>query len=585
MRCCRPLVFIAAALIPALRGSTEGARLPTEPVRVMIPMRDGVRLAANLFHPPGGGRLPTILLRTPYDKGTKITPQLQAYVDHGYNVVNQDVRGRAESEGVFSPLWQEPGDGDDTINWIAAQPWSDGKVGMTGGSYLGFVQWKVAVWNNPHLKAIFPVVSGDDDYRDKFYSPGGAMKWGHRLEWIAENMHAPGYQPPPFQQYIWTVPERRAERVVTGENAPLLVKIFEHPAFDGFWKSISVRERLKYCKVPVFSVGGWYDNYVEGDLDAYASLRKYSGLNRIVIGPWPHNMSEKFPNYDFGPGAPQPLRKFQLDWFDEWLKGKEVPAEQTPPVRIFVMGANYWRDENEWPLARAIPTKLYLESKGRANSLNGQGVLREKAPHRDAADHYTYDPHNPVRTMGGAVCCNPKVFPWGPMDQRPVESRGDVLVYTTGALKDDVEVTGPISVVLYAATSAPDTDFTAKLVDVYPDGRAINLTDGILRTRYRDGLDQPKLLKETGPVRYIIDAGVTSNVFRKGHSIRLEISSSNFPRFDRNPNTGRPIADETELVKATQTIYHDRLHASYLAIPVIPPKALVTQTRVAEPRI
>jgi putative CocE/NonD family hydrolase len=239
-------------------------------------------------------------------------------------------------------------------------------------------------------------------------------------------------------------------------------------------------------------------------------------------------------------------------------------------VRIFVMGANRWREEREWPLPRTRWTPVYLDSKGRANSLNGDGGLVWKAPRRKFRDGFVYDPVNPVPTLGGAVCCNPKVFAWGPMDQRPVERRSDVLVYTSPPLHRDLEVTGPVRVVLYASTSARDTDFTAKLVDVFPNGEARNLTDGILRLRYRQSLEKPEIANPAEIYKITIDAGPTSNVFLKGHRIRLEISSSNFPRFDRNPNTGRPIADETEMRNASQTVYHDRLHLSQVVLPVVP---------------
>jgi putative CocE/NonD family hydrolase len=571
MRGLRSFLLTAAVLVPSVLGLGEASHAPFTRTEIWIPMRDGVRLAANLNRPSGLGRLPTILIRTPYNKGTDLHRNFQAFVDHGYNVVIQDVRGRYASEGDFEPLTQEPDDGEDTLNWIAAQSWSDGKIGMVGGSYLGFVQWQVAVLDNPHLLAIFPVVSGDDDYRDRVYSPGGAMKWGHRLEWVAENMAEPGYEPPPFDKFIWTLPPRQADHLVTGRSTSLLQSAFDHPAYDLFWKSLSIREKLKDMKTPVLSVGGWYDNYVEGDLDAFATLHKHGEPDRIIIGPWPHNMSEGFTTMDFGPAARLPLRRRQMQWFDHWLKGSNVaPLDPTPPVYIFVMGINQWRSENEWPLERAYSSRFYLESGGHANSMKGDGALTEFHGKLGGEDHFTYDPHNPVPTQGGAVCCNPKVFPWGPMDQRQVETRRDVLVYSTPPLAEDREVTGPISLVLFASTSAPDTDFTGKLVDVFPDGRAINLTDGILRTRYREGLDKPKPLKTTDPVKYTIDLGVTSNVFKKGHRIRLEVSSSNFPRFDRNPNTGRPIADEKQLWKAQQTVYHSLRKRSYLLLPIVP---------------
>jgi uncharacterized protein len=369
--------------------------------------------------------------------------------------------------------------------------------------------------------------------------------------------------------------------VVTGGTADILQAAFNHPSYDAYWKNLSTREKLKNLAVPVFSVGGWYDNYVEGDLDAFAQARKTTGLNRIVIGPWGHNMSEPIKTVDFGPHSTPPLRYRQMAWFDQWLRGKDEPGLASPPVRLFVMGANEWRDENEWPLARTIRTKFYLDSGGHSNSFTGDGSLSLNRPHKNGPeDHFVYDPRNPVPTLGGSVCCNNAVFPWGPFDQSPIEKRGDVLVYTTAPLKEDLEATGPISLILFAATSAPDTDFTGKLIDLYPDGRAMNLTDGILRMRYREGLDKPKLLSSNQPVKVTINLGPTSNLFRKGHRIRLEVSSSNFPRFDRNLNTGRPMADEVQLAKASQTIFHDRTHASYLELPIIPPKVTLEPARL-----
>ena len=539
-------------------------------VDVAVPMRDGVRLSANVFRPEAPRRYPTILVRTPYGKGRDLKPNYEDFVDHGYAVVVQDVRGRYRSEGVFRPLEQEPEDGDDTLNWIARQPWSDGRVGMLGGSYLGIVQWKVAVLDNPHLKAIFPAVSGCDDYRDRFYSNGGAMKLGQRLLWMSENLREPAFHPD-FSKFVLHLPLRTADVAATGESSDMFQEAIAHPAYDAFWKARSVRERLDKVRVPVFSVGGWFDNFVESDLDAYEGLRKNSGVHRIMIGPWPHNMSNKFAGMDFGAEAYPSLRPIQLQWFDQFLKGTDTPLLSQPPVRLFVMGANRWRDEREWP-PPARPWRLYLESRGHANTLAGDGRLEWQAPPTSATpppDRFVYDPADPVPTVGGAVCCNPKVFPWGPMDQQGVEARRDVLVYTTPPLKRDLEVIGLIRVVLFAATSERDTDFTAKLVDVFPDGHAQNLADGIVRMRYRESLEKPALVQPGEIYKLTIDAGVTGNVFLKGHRVRLEISSSNFPRFDRNPNTGGVVADETQLRKASQTIYHDARRLSYVLLPMV----------------
>jgi putative CocE/NonD family hydrolase len=575
-------------LCAALLSATTSPHFQ-ELLHVRVPMRDGVHLDTNVFHPSNGGRYPTVLLRTPYGKGTELPAGYISFMDHGYAVVLQDVRGRYASEGNFDPLRQEGPDGYDTLNWIAEQPWSNGKVGMIGGSYLGIAQWRVALLDNPHLKAIFPVVSGSDDYFDRFYSPGGATKLGHRLLWFSLNLTPPGVARPKFNDFIFHLPLRTADQAATHRTLGLYQTVLNHPTYDSFWKNASVLGNIDRVRVPVFAVGGWYDNFVESDLNAFAALHRLAGKlddqHRIMIGPWAHNMSIPFAGINLGLDSSAPIRAYQIEWFDHWLKGlPENAARYSPevwhnvraevdeaPVHIFVMGVNRWRDEQEWPLARTHYTPLYLASDGHANSLNGDGELQWTPVRKKAKpDLFAYDPRSPVQTRGGAVCCDPKIFPWGPIDQRPIEQRNDVLVYTSTPLKDNVEVTGPIQMVLYASTSAPDTDFTAKLLDVFPNGEARNLTDGILRIRYRQGLEKARLARPGEIYPLTIDAGVTSNVFLKGHSIRVEISSSNFPRFDRNPNTGRALADETVLKTAHQTIYHSALLPSHLLLPVIP---------------
>jgi uncharacterized protein len=521
-------------------------------LHVAVPMRDGVRLAANVFRPLQPARVPTLLYRTPNSKGGRVIPNYTFLVDRGYAVVVQDVRGRYESGGAFRPLEQEGPDGYDTIEWIARQPWSDGQVGMIGASYLGIVQWKAALLQNRHLKAISPAVSGWDDYVDRFYSAGGAMKLGNRLLWMSEQLRTPGFMPD-FSRFVLHLPLRSADIASTGQTSEMYRKAIAHPAYDDFWRRISTREQIEKIRIPVFSAGGWYDNFAPSDLEAFAALQKAAPdiPHRILIGPWPH---------DFGPEARTTLLHLQADWFDRWLK--DAPAPQTPPVRIFVMGANRWRDEGEWPPARLRYTPMYLQA---------DGGLAAIQPAADVSpDHYSYDPHDPAPTRGGPVCCRPAKFPWGAMDQREVENRADVLSYSSEPLPADRELTGPVRAVLYVSTSARDTDFTVKFVDVFPDGQAINLTDGILRLRYRQGLDRAVLAQPNEIYKIGVDAGVTSNLFRQGHRIRVEISSSNFPRFDRNPNTGGPIAAETKLLKAVQTVYHDRQHPSHIVLPVIP---------------
>jgi putative CocE/NonD family hydrolase len=564
--------FALAALLAAAPSAVKSPSPPNpERISVKIPMKDNVRLSAYVFRPPGTGRLPTILVRTPYGKGVDLIPNYRVFVDRGYVVVVQDVRGRYESEGTFRPMIQEGPDGNDTLNWIARQPWSNGSVGMLGGSYVGIVQWKAALTGNPHLKAISPVVSGFDEYRDRYYSTGGAMKLGHRLLWLSENMRLPAAPRTEFSEYTGHLPLRSSDKAATGQRLESFQDALNHPSYDGYWKAMSTREHIDNVHVPVFSVGGWYDNYVQSDLEAFTLLSARSAAPRIIVGPWQHNMSIKFPDVSFGEDSSAPIRKYQLEWFDYWLKSPHpAPEFNQPPVRIFVMGANQWRDEREWPLARTRFTPMYLAGHGDANTAKGDGMLFTEPRRGDLPDEFTYDPRKPAPTMGGAVCCNSRVFPPGPLDQRPVEARPDVLVFSTPPLRQDIEVTGPIRVNLFVSTNVTDTDFTAKLVDVHPDGAARILTDGILRLRYRNSLEHPVPAKAGEIYQVTIDAGVTSNVFKAGHRIRVEVSSSNFPRFDRNPNTGRPVADETELRVASQTVYHGRNYPSNVLLPVIP---------------
>lgn len=556
------VVFAIAAGLHA----AENARLVQE--RVSIPMRDGVKLSANVFRQHSVGRSPVILVRTPYGKGKSLPASYRRLAESGYAVVVQDVRGRYDSEGLFDPLRQEVNDGDDTLHWLSRQQWCNGRIGMTGGSYVGIVQWKAALSQNPFLKAIFPVVSGYDDYRDRFYSTGGALKLGNRLLWMSANLRSRHYRPPSFEFFVRALPLTEADLAATGQSVPMFQEALEHPAFDSYWKSISTREKLDKVKVPVYIVGGWYDNFVQSDLEAFATLFRKGRSVHALVGPWPHNMSIPFDGDPFGHEKSAPIQRLQAEWFDWWLK-ERPPVIRNAPLRIFVMGLNKWRDEQEWPLARAVTTPFFLSGSKGANSLAGDGALEIRPQPREHTDRYTYDPTNPVPTRGGSVCCNPRIFPWGPMDQRAIETRRDVLVYSSQPLKRNLEVTGPIQAVLYVATSARDTDFTVKLVDVHPDGRAINLTDGILRLRYREGLERA-VLSQPGKVYAIrVDAGVTSNLFKAGHRIRVEVSSSNFPRFDRNLNTGGPIGRERRGQPAEQFVFMGKKYPSAILLPVV----------------
>jgi putative CocE/NonD family hydrolase len=354
-----------------------------------------------------------------------------------------------------------------------------------------------------------------------------------------------------------------------------------HPTRDSYWDANSWENAQDLVGVPALSIGGWYDIFLKGLLTDHVEITKRAKTpaartgKRIMIGPWVHGIGRNtVGDLDFGPQALVDLTKVQLRWYDHWLKDIANGVAEDAPIRIFVMGENYWRSEREWPLARTQYTDYYLRSGGRANSVNGDGALSPGRPAAGAGkDTFTYDPATPVPTLGGSNCCWTDIVPMGPFDQRPAERRDDVLVYTTPELTEPLEITGPITMTLFASTSAKDTDFTAKLVDVHPNGYAQNIQDGIVRARYRASHQQAQFVEPGSIVEYTIDLWATSNVFLPRHRIRVEISSSNFPRFDRNLNTGELPGTATTMAKATQTIYHDAQHPSRIVLPVIPKRA------------
>lgn len=562
-------------LTGSLAGQTarHNASIPPnlEQLGRMIPMHDGVQLAADVFLPRPSGRWPTVLFRTPYGRKGPSGRSYRGFLQRGYAVVIEDVRGRWGSQGVFGTIEQEGPDGNDTINWIAEQPWSNTRVAMAGGSYLGMVQWWAAIERNPHLLAIAPVVSGDDEYTDRFYSTGGALKLGHRLLWLTENVSPPLFPRPLFNSYIGHLPLMTADVAATRRILPVWRTALNHPSYDSYWKSHSIRERASQIDVPVLSMGGWFDNYAESDLDMFARLSTAHKRIETWIGPWAHNPALKFSTRDFGPEASIPIRSTQADWFDRWCH-ETLPDDDSGSglLHIFVMGPDTWREEHEWPLARTRYTAFYLSSEGSANSKAGDGELYRHPVRKERPDTFTYDPKSPVPTVGGPICCEPKILPPGPLDQSAVEKRSDVLVYTSAPLSEDLEVTGPVKAILYASTSANDTDFTAKLVDVEPGGRALGVCDGLQRLRYRLSLDKPVFVKRNSVYQISVDVGVTSYVFSTGHRIRLEVSSSNFPRFDRNLNSSAPNATVTKISKAKQTVFHEKDYPSALILPVIP---------------
>jgi putative CocE/NonD family hydrolase len=572
---------------------------------VPITLRDGVTTYIDVYRPDDAEPHPVILQRTPYNKSMLAVSIAQIdflkATRRGYAVAIQDCRGRYTSEGDFRPFYQEMNDGYDSVEWIGTQPWCDGNVGMVGASYIGAVQWLAAVMAPPHLKAIIPIVTASDYYEGWTYQ-GGAFELGFMVGWVPPYLIAES-----LLNSRWGTSPTEADKAtviaglndlstfanilplkdlpLTREHAPYFQEWLAHSSRDEFWKGVCISDRHANVRVPSLNVGGWYDVFQGGTVRNFQGVREKGATEearrgtQLLMGPWYHSNppAQVVGTTDFGvlsSSGGTPL-EYDVDedflrFFDRWLKGERNGVDDDARIKLFVMGENAWRYEQEWPPARTQWTEYYLHSDGRANNARGDGLLSTDAPGAEKADHFLYDPNNPVPTLGGQLCCYFPQMPAGPFDQQPVEARDDVLVYSTPPLARDVEVTGPIAVTLWASTSAPDTDFTAKLVDVHPDGKAINLTDGIIRARFRQGTDQERPITPNEPLEYTIDAWNTSNLFKAGHCIRLEISSSNFPRFDRNLNTGHTLGQDAEMQVAVQTILHDAAHPSRVTLPIIP---------------
>jgi len=552
---------------------------------VAAKMRDGVTLRADIYRPKAEGKFPVLLVRTPYDKTNSMEFGLRAAA-RGYVVVEQDVRGRFESEGEWYPFKNETQDGYDTVEWAAALPYSNGKVGMFGGSYVGATQFLAALAKPPHLSGICPNVTASN-YHDGWTYQGGAFEQWFNESWstgLAMNTMRRRVESGGDALGGTKVLPLISYPVLEAPSASGVAKYFTdwlaHPDFDAYWKQWSIEDHYGQIQVPVFNFGAWYDIFLGGTLKNYAALRTQAGSEaakhgqRLLVYVGGHAGgpdARKIGAVEFGEKAPFDMDEVMLRWYDWLLKGQANGVEKEKPVKFFVMGKNDWREEDDWPLARAKNTRYYLHSGGAANGLSGDGMLSATTPAEEKRDQYVYDPSDAVPTIGGPLCCGTPPPPGtGPQDQRPAEARNDVLVYTTAAFAKDTEVTGPVSLDLYVSSSAVDTDFTGMLVDVWPNGFAQNLTSGILRLRYRNSQEKAELANPGEVYHITVDLWATSNVFLAGHKLRLEVSSSNFPRFDRNLNTGEEQARGTRMVKATNTIYHDKAHPSAVILPVVP---------------
>ena len=597
---------------------------------VMVPMRDGVRLATDIYFPAVGehraeGRFPIILERTPYNMRSPVRVSNGGYfARRGYVCAVQDVRGRFESEGEWYPFAKEAPDGYDTIEWLGLQAWSDGRVGTMGGSYAGSDQSAAATLNPPHLRAMIVAVGASNYYHSSMRQNGALEQRFHiyiyRMAITSKEANAdPGLRAALTRAFVEEMPAL-VDRFPLKEGATILhrlpsyerwaIDILAHGEYDDYWKQRGYAPSEYYdehADVPTLYLGGWYDSYARNTCESFVVLSKLKkSPQRLLMGPWTHGAYEVTyaGDVDFGTDSHISYNDLCLAWFDHHLKELYTEAAELPAVRIFTMGAGdgkpviqeatgeaseypgrvnhggYWRSEPDWPLPGTLFTPYYL---------HGDGSLAPAKPVAGASPPqttFTFDPRNPVPTIGGGISAADTVMKPGAYDQRgrpdfhgckdmlPLNSRSDVLSFHTMALDDDLEVTGPIVMHLWATSSAVDTDFTAKLIDAcppgdgYPEGLAINITDSIIRARYRNGWERPEFMTPGQPYELVFQLYPTSNIFRRGHRVRLDVSSSNWPRFDVNPNTGGPLGGEEGYQIATQTVYHDADHSSHLVLPL-----------------
>ena len=554
-----------------------------------VSMRDGVQLSADVYQPQTSGPFPTIVTRTPYESGRDVFIELGVWwAERGYVFVVQDCRGRFESEGVFHAYFPDIEDGYDTLEWVANQPWCNGKIGTWGRSYGALTQWLSAPLQSPHLTCMAPHVVCDDFFSDCHYvggafqlmlSLGAATIWETNLATVVGSQASRLFQNRKFWNHL---PLIELDERAIGRRVPYWREWLEHPTYDDYWKRCNTMGQHQKMNAPAFQQCGWFDPYTGAGFRNFNAMTEQTGANagssqqRILVGPWSHEIpdSTRMGDLDFGEDSFLDIREEERRWFDWQLKGITGGIASEPPIRIFVSGANDWRFENEWPLRDTKYERYYLHSNGRANLLVDDGLLNQDPPGNEPPDCFEYDPREPVPTLGGNLSVRlmtqhaEQPLEAGPVDQRPIEQRDDVLVYTSPQLTAALTVIGPLDVVLYAESSARDTDFTARLTDVTEDGRSLVLSEGIIRARYRKSLTETELLEPNVVDEFRITLCPVSHVFMTGHRLRLDISSSNFPRFSRNLNTGEDVATGTRMQTAKQTILHSSHYPSHIVLPM-----------------
>lgn len=592
---------------------------------IMVSARDGVRLATDLYFPARDGKIadgtfPAIMERTPYDRRAAPRPATAEYfASRGYVVVFQDTRGRFGSEGAFVKYLSEPNDGYDTVEWLAKQPWSSGKVGTFGISYGAHTQAALAVANPPHLSCMFQDSGGFTSAFDNSCRNSGAFEL-RQITWAFTHAKASreanenpvikaALEAEDIRDWFNRMPWKKGHTPLrwVPEYEDFIFDMWTRSDFDDYWKQPGICNELffdEYADVPQLHMGAWYDTYPRTTTKNYTGLSAIKkGPVRLVMGPWTHGQHDVSysGDVDFGPNAvvsdnlADDYNDMRLRWFDRWLKDIDNGIENESPVKLFVMGGGdgkknadgrlnhggRWRNESQWPPERAMFTPYHFHANG---SLDARSPETDISPSR-----YRFDPEHPVPTIGGNMSSAAGLMEPGAYHQQegprffgsrepylPLSSRADVLAFQTPLLEDDVEVTGPLIVTLWASSTATDTDFTAKLIDVYPpnedypQGFDMNISDGIIRARYRDSFEKAELMEPEQVYKFEIELYPTSNLFKQGHRIRVDVSSSNFPRLDVNPNTGEPLGLNQLTQTAINTVYHDSEHPSHILLPVVP---------------
>tara|TARA_B100000959_G_scaffold53556_1_gene55731 strand:- start:2263 stop:3987 length:1725 start_codon:yes stop_codon:yes gene_type:complete len=561
-----------------------------EPGRLMlnipVPMRDGINLSADIWLPPssrGSGPWPALLLRTIYDnQEARYIGWAREFTNRGYAVIMQDCRGRGDSDGDWIPYVCELYDGYDTHQWIGEQDWCDGNLGTFGLSYPGFTQTLPATLRSKYLKAVAPIASQQDNYGH--HRVNGVIH--HNVAFAFLNMLGRSMQYESLKHFdqdtfFFELPIDTAMEKVSNTH-PYYKGVMEHEQYDEWWSSYSLRDKYPEMAIPSLFITGWFDSLSNENFKLFNGWTKKAktedarSKTKLIIGPWSHQIAPwgrvpmgkngEYADRTFGKQALSDVIEMHMHWYDQRLKGIDTGVDEEAPIKLFVMGKNTWRDEYEWPLERTEWTKFYLSSAG--NAVDGGGGLHPEIKTSDqTSDSFIYDPGDPVPSLGSQY----QTYDFcGPHDRSHIQRRPDVLTFTTDVLTEDMEITGPISATIWASSDAKDTDFTATLTDLEPDGKAIALCEGIVRARFRNGTENPQMMVPGEIYKFEIDMWNTSNSFIKGHRIRIEISSSNFPRYNRNLNSGNPIASDIDITLANQTVYHGIQYPSYINLPVIP---------------